>query len=122
MTEDNITGISFLVDELGIKVVNSSQTLIGSTGQGTCTSDVLHQAICDSTAVRDVRRRSAISAAEMCGESRVPLNNRFSATLTTRLYFLSKRSRNSRLSTASGSLNATSDDANGPGGGLYNVI
>ena len=48
-----LCGINWITQNaasLGIKVVNSSQTLIGSTGQGTCTSDVMHQAICDSTA------------------------------------------------------------------------
>jgi subtilisin len=38
---------------LGIKVVNASQTLIGSTDDGNCgqtSNDVLHQAVCASTA------------------------------------------------------------------------
>jgi subtilisin family serine protease len=48
-----LCGINWITQNaasLGIKVVNSSQTLIGSTGQGSCTSDALHQAICNSTA------------------------------------------------------------------------
>jgi subtilisin family serine protease len=52
-TSRQLCGINWVTENaaaLGIKVVNSSQTLIGATGQGTCTSDVLHQAICNSTA------------------------------------------------------------------------
>jgi subtilisin len=48
-----LCGINWITENaaaLGIRVVNSSQTLIGSTGQGSCTSDVMHQAICNSTA------------------------------------------------------------------------
>lgn len=52
-TSRQLCGINWITENaplLGIKVVNSSQTLIGSAGQGTCASDVLHQAICNSTA------------------------------------------------------------------------
>jgi subtilisin family serine protease len=34
---------------LGIKVANASMMMIGSSGEGTCASDVLHQAVCNST-------------------------------------------------------------------------
>jgi hypothetical protein len=52
-TSRQLCGINWVTANaaaLGIKVVNASQTLIGATGQGTCTSDALHQAICNSTA------------------------------------------------------------------------
>jgi subtilisin len=55
-TSMQLCGIDWLTQNgpsLGIKVVNASQTLIGSTDDGNCgytNNDVLHQAVCASTA------------------------------------------------------------------------
>ena len=52
-TSKQLCGIDWITQNgpaNGIRLVNASQSLIGSPGQGTCASDVLHQAICNSTA------------------------------------------------------------------------
>jgi subtilisin len=52
-TSEQLCGIDWVTANapaLGIKVANASMALIGSAGSGTCTSDVLHQAVCNSTA------------------------------------------------------------------------
>ena len=66
-TSRQLCGINWVTQNgpsLGIRVVNASQSLIGSAGQGTCTSDVLHQAICNSTSAGIVWVFAAMNSAK----------------------------------------------------------